>query len=172
MVVPPTADADRGVLFSRILCPTDGSPASTAAVAFAVSLARETDGAITLLQVVEPLLLVSERAALEAPGYEAQAEAQARAMLQDAVPAEVRECCPVEEVVVVGPPSGRILSVAHDRGADVIVMGVRGRNAIDLLAFGSTTNAVVRRAECPVLVVHPLAAGQRHATPTAAAAGA
>jgi nucleotide-binding universal stress UspA family protein len=37
-------------------------------------------------------------------------------------------------------------------------MGVRGRNALDLLAFGSTTNDVVRRARCPVLVVHPRAA--------------
>ena len=37
--------------------------------------------------------------------------------------------------------------------ADLIVVGVRGRNAVDLALFGSTTNQVVRAAECPVLTV-------------------
>jgi nucleotide-binding universal stress UspA family protein len=40
-------------------------------------------------------------------------------------------------------------------------MGVRGRGAIDLMAFGSTTNDVIRRAGCPVLAVHPNAADRR-----------
>jgi nucleotide-binding universal stress UspA family protein len=172
MVVPATADVDRGVLFSRILCPTDGSAASSAAVALAVSLARETDGAITLMQVVEPLPAMSEIAAVDTPAYEMRAEAEARAMLQAAVAADVREWCRIEEVVVIGQTSDRILAVARDRAADIIVMGVRGRNAVDLLTFGSTTNAVVRRARCPVLVVHPQAVAQRPATSASAAAGA
>jgi nucleotide-binding universal stress UspA family protein len=33
------------------------------------------------------------------------------------------------------------------------VMGVHGRNALDLMLFGSTTNQVVRRATCPVLTL-------------------
>jgi nucleotide-binding universal stress UspA family protein len=32
-------------------------------------------------------------------------------------------------------------------------MGVHGRNALDLMLFGSTTNQVVRRATCPVLTL-------------------
>jgi nucleotide-binding universal stress UspA family protein len=38
---------------------------------------------------------------------------------------------------------------------DLIVMGVRGRNALDLKIFGSTTYRVVQLGPCPVLVVHP-----------------
>jgi nucleotide-binding universal stress UspA family protein len=32
-------------------------------------------------------------------------------------------------------------------------MGVHGRNPLDLMLFGSTTNQVVRRATCPVLTL-------------------
>ncbi|RPJ53586.1 MAG: universal stress protein, partial [Acidobacteria bacterium] len=35
----------------------------------------------------------------------------------------------------------------------LVVMGVRGRGAIDLTLFGSTTNQVVRLARCAVLTV-------------------
>jgi nucleotide-binding universal stress UspA family protein len=32
-------------------------------------------------------------------------------------------------------------------------MGVQGRGAVELMVFGSNTNAVVRNARCPVMVV-------------------
>jgi len=34
-----------------------------------------------------------------------------------------------------------------------IVLGVHGRNPLDMALFGSTTNQVVRRATCPVLTL-------------------
>jgi nucleotide-binding universal stress UspA family protein len=37
--------------------------------------------------------------------------------------------------------------------ADLIVMGVHGRGALDLLLFGSNTHHVIRAATCPVLIV-------------------
>jgi nucleotide-binding universal stress UspA family protein len=43
--------------------------------------------------------------------------------------------------------------VAAEVGADLLVMGVHGRNVLDLMLFGSTTNQVVRRATCPVLTL-------------------
>jgi nucleotide-binding universal stress UspA family protein len=42
---------------------------------------------------------------------------------------------------------------AFSRRAHLIVMGVHGRNPIDLLLFGSTTQHVVRAAACPVLTL-------------------
>ena len=47
----------------------------------------------------------------------------------------------------------QILSVAAAEHVDLIVMGVQGRIAIDLMVFGSTTNQVVRQAACPVLTL-------------------
>ena len=46
-----------------------------------------------------------------------------------------------------------ICSVAHDEGADVIVIGQRHRGWLDRLFSRSVTSDVLRNANCPVLVV-------------------
>ena len=40
-----------------------------------------------------------------------------------------------------------------DEHSDLIVMGVHGRGAVDVLLFGSTTHHVIRASACPVLIV-------------------
>ena len=47
----------------------------------------------------------------------------------------------------------QILEVAESEETDLIVIGIRGRDALDLTLFGSTTDHVVRRAACPVLTL-------------------
>ena len=168
LVVPPGAPGESDALFSRILCPIDGSAASAHALTYALSLAQETDGHVTLLYVVEPVPAAGEFGALDIEEYRRAGEEHARKVLRDAVPDDVRTWCRLDERVATGKPSERILDAARTERADVIVMGVRGRGAIDLLAFGSTTNEVIRRAGCPVLAVHPVATPVRpaHATAT------
>jgi nucleotide-binding universal stress UspA family protein len=52
-----------------------------------------------------------------------------------------------------GKPHVQVLEVADEEQSDVIIIGVQGRNALDVALFGSTTNQVVRRATCPVLTL-------------------
>ena len=40
----------------------------------------------------------------------------------------------------------QVLAVAEDEGADLIVMGVQGRNALNRFLFGSTTHHVTARS--------------------------
>jgi len=47
------------------------------------------------------------------------------------------------------------LKTAKGSGMDLVVMGTFGRTRVDRLLFGSTTERVMRRAECPVLVIPP-----------------
>lgn len=162
LVVPPGAHPETGVRFSRILCPIDGSTASNDAARFAVSLARETDGRVILLTVVEPVPVYGEFGAFDVEAYRRAGEAHARTMLTEAVSPDVREWCRVDERIAIGKASERIVDAATSERADIIVMGVRGRGAIDMLAFGSTTNEVIRRSACPVLAVHPKEADRRH----------
>ena len=56
-----------------------------------------------------------------------------------------------------GKPYVELLDVAREMDADLIVLGVQGRGALDMGFFGSTANQVVRRATCPVLTVRSLA---------------
>jgi nucleotide-binding universal stress UspA family protein len=71
-----------------------------------------------------------------------------------------------------GQPDLEIERVALEVGADLIVMGVRGRGAVDLMLFGSTTRHVLREAGLPVLTVGvPRAVAEDHPTPGWAVAG-
>lgn len=156
LVVPPAATTPPGNgVFSRVLCPIDGSAASAAAITAGLSLVRDTDGVLHLLEVVEIEPVVTQLDAVYGDAYAKAAYAQAAARLHAAVTADVRESCRIEEEVVQGKVSERIVAAADRTKTDIIVMGVRGRNALDMFTFGSATNDVVRRAACPVLVVHP-----------------
>ena len=65
-----------------------------------------------------------------------------------------RACVEVlSSAVVEGRAYRRVLQRSAEEQADLIVMGVHGRSAIDLLVFGSTTHHVIRAATCPVLIV-------------------
>jgi nucleotide-binding universal stress UspA family protein len=56
--------------------------------------------------------------------------------------------------VRVGKPYQQIIELALEAYIDTIVMGVRGRGAVDLAVFGSTTYRVLQLGPCPVLAVH------------------
>jgi nucleotide-binding universal stress UspA family protein len=66
---------------------------------------------------------------------------------------DIRQWCTPSTMVGYGKPYREIVDVAAKEQMDLIVMGVRGRNSLDLTLFGSTTNQVVRRAPCPVLTL-------------------
>jgi nucleotide-binding universal stress UspA family protein len=72
--------------------------------------------------------------------------------LEEAV-AGAREFCSVKPLLTHGRPWREILRIAAERQTELIVMGVQGRGAADLLFFGSTTQHVVRDAVCPVMTL-------------------
>jgi nucleotide-binding universal stress UspA family protein len=156
LVVPRHADAPGGpqLLFRRILCAIDFSPCSSRAISYALSLGEEAGGALTFLHVVEGLdhepLATSH---FNVPEYRRLLVEDAESRLRALVPDEKRSWCDCQTMVRTGKAYREILDTARTLQADLIVLGVRGRNAMDLALFGSTTNHVVRSADCPVLTV-------------------
>jgi nucleotide-binding universal stress UspA family protein len=151
-----SAPAANEPTFSQILCPVDFAAASLNAVAYARSLAEESDARLTLLHVIA--LPPELTHAPQPPGYDvalirAEAEAECLNKLQQLVPAQAADRCTVETAVVEGGVSRQVLRVADERRADLIVFGVDGRSAFDLAFFGSTSKDVIRQAHCPVLIV-------------------
>ena len=51
-----------------------------------------------------------------------------------------------------GNAANSILSFAQDSNMEVIVMGTHGRRGFDRVVLGSTTDRVMRKAACPVLI--------------------
>ena len=154
LTVPPPAIVATKLPYARLLCPVDFSESSVSALEFAFSIAQESDARLTILHVLEwpsEDELTGQQA--NTPEFRRSVEEQARGSLDGLVPAEVRVWCKPETKIARGKPYREILETAEQQKSDLIVMGVRGRNAIDLLLFGSTTNHVVRGAPCPVLTL-------------------
>ena len=155
-VPPPASDAPEvPALLERILCPVDFSDSSLNALAYALSVAQETDAQLIAMHVIERLPMWDEETVnrFDVSRYERTLSEDARERLRNSIPAETRTWCRPEEIVCTGKAYREILRVARECHVHVIVMGVHGRNPIDLMLFGSTTNHVVRAAGCPVLTL-------------------
>ena len=159
MTVPPRLpDAVPAwpVLFKEILCALDFSECSMHALTYALSLAQEADGRLTLVHVLADdvggqIGMGADDGSLTV--VLRQHEADARRLLEQAVPESAAAYCKAESVLLRGKPWKEILRIAAERRAELIVMGVQGRGAADLMFFGSTTQHVVRQATCPVLTL-------------------
>jgi len=159
LVVPRHAAAAAsaaGPPFKRIVCAVDFSPASIRALAYAIDFAREADAQISLVHVIEMPPELGEYPFAEdfnINGIRAAAEAEYLQRLRALIPEDARTYCTVSTQVSEGRAQREILRVAAEEKAEVIVMGVQGRGAVDIMLFGSNAHAVIRGAACPVLVV-------------------
>ena len=160
MVVPrhaSDADPDVPVHFRRILCPVDFSEGSLSALMHALSIAEEADARLTLMHSIEMPPELREHypigSDIDIDQLHAAAEAASLRRLRELVPTSAKTYCTVETLVREGAAYRQILKVGAEQDSDLIVMGVQGRGALDLLVFGSNTARVIRAASCPVLTV-------------------
>jgi len=159
LVIPPHAPVDAvepSRMFTRVLCAIDFSTPSLAALRWALEIAQEADAQLTLFHAIERSPALREAVfanEVDLDRLHAGADAQCLRWLRALVPDSAREFCTVATEVSEGKASREISRAAAERQADLIVMGVHGRNALGALVFGSNTNAVVRGAACPVLAV-------------------
>jgi nucleotide-binding universal stress UspA family protein len=148
---------------ARVLVPTDLSPASRVAldtaIDWAVALRREdTSGAATKLRVVHvaPWFLGGESLPNQRLSMGDVLHSEVDAAVERAGGDLLLD---VEEEVIWGDaPADDILQAAIAPVTDLIVIGTHGNGAIARALIGSVSSAVVRDAECPVLLVPPSAA--------------
>ena len=162
LTVPPRAHATSRLPFRRLLCAMDFSDSSLTALQYALSVAQESNAGLTLLHVIEwpwleppppPIEELPPAQAFALAEYRRYCEHSAMARLKSLVPDLVPASRPIATRISHGKPYVEILRVAAEDQIDLIVIGVHGRNPLDLGLFGSTTNQVVRRATCPVLTL-------------------
>jgi nucleotide-binding universal stress UspA family protein len=144
------------VLYKRILCPVDFSESSLHALQYGISMAQEADSELTILHVVshelESTADIQYATGMTVGDFLKEREEALRQRLREQV-AGASEFCSVDSSITHGKPWREILRIAAERHSDLIVMGVQGRGAADLVLFGSTTQHVVREASCPVLTL-------------------
>lgn len=108
-----------------------------------------THAKLSLIHVVEPLPGYSY-AYLGIEDIEGQLIEEARQAIDKL--SEKLSVAKSDTFVEVGPTKTKILKVAEDVGADLIICGSHGRHGLSLL-LGSTANAILHGAKCDVLTV-------------------
>ena len=151
---------------TKILLATDGSSEAELATRTAVDLSQRTDSELHVIHVldVHPTALLYPEATdpegVEMPDpileedLQQSSEQRGREVLDEEVE-RVRSAggTVAQAHLMMGGAAREIVHLAEDLGADLIVMGSRGRGGIRRALMGSVSDSVIRHAHCPVLVV-------------------
>jgi len=134
LIVPTGRRIDRltAGVFKQLLCAVDFAPSSVGVIRQALSLAWETHGHVTFVCVMtEPSPSLSE----------------IRAQILAAIAPEAHDWCDIELVVMPGIPATEIVRLAEISNVDILLIGPPRQ-------WTSTTQAVLAKSVCPVLVTH------------------
>lgn len=136
---------------ARIVVGVDGSPHSRQALAYALDEARRRQGTVDAVYAyAPPVYWAAPEFGVLIPRPQHEVVEDATRLLDEAL-ADCPGDVVVERVVIEGPAPRALLETA--RGADVLVVGSRGRGGFLGLLLGSTSHQVVTHATCPVVVV-------------------
>jgi universal stress protein A len=136
-------------MYKHILFATDLSDDTDFIVSKVRGMRGYTGAKLSLIHVVEPLPGYSY-AYLGIEDIEGQLITEAKteiSKLGDQLAVDKKD-----QWIEVGPTKSKILGVAQEIGADLIICGSHGRHGLSLL-LGSTANAIVHGAKCDVMTV-------------------
>ena len=135
VLIVPTGrrlDPSTAGVFKQILCAVDFAPSSVGVIKQALSLGWETHGHVAFVCVMtEPTPSPSE----------------IRTQLLAAIPPEAHAWCDIELIVKPGVPATEIVRAAETSNVDILLIGPPRQ-------WTSTTQAVLAKSVCPVLVTH------------------
>jgi nucleotide-binding universal stress UspA family protein len=147
----------------------DGSPGADAALRHAIGEARRRGGRVHAIAACDtPALGAIDVESLPVNPEQVRESTERRARQHTAeLVREVGGDVPVEVHARLGRPTPVLVGAAH--GADLLVVGHRGRGPIRSALLGSVGLGCVLHAPCPVTVVHAAPADVADGSPSAGA---
>ncbi|WP_310555724.1 universal stress protein, partial [Flavobacterium sp.] len=138
----------------RILVPTDFSENAEHALKVAAQIARDTNGEIFLVHMLE----LPSQMADAVSGGAAVPEImlflnKAHEKLEEVLTRDYLEGIKVSEAVKLESAFEGIIKSSKKNNIDLVVMGSHGTSGFQELLIGSTTEKIVRSSEAPVLVI-------------------
>jgi nucleotide-binding universal stress UspA family protein len=140
--------------WKNILMGTDFSEASRRALETALWLARGAAGKLTVahacvdFMMPDGAIMTPERwNRLRLAAYE-----EAHGQLGVFLGSQDTDDLDLDRQIIFGGASEQLARLAHDKAADLVVVGAVGRGLLERLLLGSTTEALVRAAQAPVWV--------------------
>ncbi|MCD6124391.1 universal stress protein [bacterium] len=143
------------VNIKKILIPTDFSENSKIALPFAVDLARKYGAELHILHVFDEQLLtpIFYEVGGDPKKYFEKLRNEFDAAVNSFLSGIDTNGIKITSHITSGTPFVEIIRYAREKGIDLIVMGTHGRSGIAHMFLGSVTEKVLRKAECPVMVI-------------------
>lgn len=139
-------------MFKKVVWATDGSSDADQALDYATRLATEASGELVAVHCVE--LTMPGKGGGRLPVYANEEELQAK--IEGQLSKVKSAGVPVKIKITrasVGEAAHMVAEAAREEGAEVIVVGTRGRGPLKGLLLGSVTQRLLHLAPCPVLAV-------------------
>jgi len=153
------APSDQEIRMKKILVGCDFSADSLLAFEYALSFAQEFESELHLVHVIEPPIYKHLFMKDIKPAEELRQRIREPldVMLGKMIPQEARHWCRHTTALLAGQPHEELTRYAAVNDMDLIVLGIRGHGLVETLLVGSTTDRVIRQAQCPVLSVRAIA---------------
>jgi nucleotide-binding universal stress UspA family protein len=159
----PVAIAPRGYANSvrrleQVATAFDGSPESSQALEWAASVAQSPETRLRVVSVHAPIAFRHVSAGGAFAG-ESVSRAMRRELVQQHAAAIAAHGDSADGILRDGDPATVLVDASRD--ADILVLGSRGYGPLRAVLLGSVSQAVIRRATCPIVVV-PRSAAREH----------
>jgi universal stress protein A len=149
------------ITIERILVPVDFSESSQKALRYGHELARERNGKLYVLHVINQRIIDALHD-MSAKGYKGEfievlkkVVSERKEELERFVPVTMREGIEIEFEIRKGRPAEEVIKFAKENRIDLIILGNVGRSALEAALVGSVARNVANHAPCPVLLVRP-----------------
>ena len=139
---------------SVIVFPTDFSELSAAALPWVSRMAEQLDAEVHCIYVVEEphIYATLDMGPIPIPSVDELSRGAEKRMANFAG-SKLKGMAKLTTKVLVGRPAEEVVTYAKNSGAALIIMTTHGYSGVKHVLLGSTTEAVLRHATCPVLSI-------------------
>lgn len=141
-------------MYRNVLVALDSSDVAARALRDAAELSERLHASLTIISVVPDMPPFAYRAGIDVAALEAEAQAEAEALLREAVDS-LPDGLPATTVLRRGHPGPEIVSQLERASHDLLVMGSRGRGRLTSNLLGSVAAYVHFHSRVPMLVLQP-----------------
>jgi len=140
---------------NHILVAIDFSEVTDEVISKAVMLNKALNGRLRIVHVEDaaPYSYAPKEDSVPRVGLKKDSAPPAGGKLKEVRARLSKEQLDAEYRLLAGPAADNILAAAREFSADIIVIGAHEHGKFYRLLFGDTTDSLIRKSSCPILVV-------------------
>ncbi len=145
------------VEIKNILCCVDFGPVTDKVIEYSKTICVQKQRKVYLVYVVHSLDFIEQFSVPQSyrEEYESSIKGQAKKKMEELIKKHFPGDPGVESMILFGDPAKEIISMAEDKGADMIIIGSTAKKHARQFFFGSVGEKVIKMAKKAVLVVKP-----------------